>query len=134
MKRLRFAVLSMTLLFCAVFFAPLTVHATDVFNDICTNKNGVNVQNSTVCKSKNVSGNPLFGPEGVLTKAIQIVSLIVGVVAVVMIMVGGLKLITSGTNPQDVSKARETIIYALVGVLIAAVAQVIVQFFLKRIN
>lgn len=109
--------------------------AVDVFNDICTNTNGNQVQNSTVCKSKNLNGkNPLFGPEGVITRAISIVSIIVGVVAIIMIIVGGLRLITSGSNPQDVTKARETIIYAIAGVMIAGIAQAIVQFFLKRIN
>lgn len=102
----------------------------DVFQEVCTK-----APQSTVCKSKgNGTDNPLFGPNGVLTSAIGIISIIVGIVAVIMIILGGFKLVTSGSNPQDVAKARETIIYAIVGVIIALLAQVIVQFVLKEIS
>ncbi len=121
--------MSLGLLFC--FSAP-ALAAEDVFQDVCSKPNA---SSSTVCKSKNLGGqNPIFGPQGVMTSVINIVSTIVGIVAFIMILVGGFKLITSGSNPQDVSKARETIIYAIVGLIIAALAQVIVQFVLKRIN
>ena len=124
----------------AVFFAGLSmvgifaiaspVGAEDVFEDVCTK-----APTSTVCQSRTPAGkNPLFGPDGVLTSAISIMSIVVGIAAVIVIIVGGLKLVTSGSNPQDVAKARETIIYAIVGLVIALLAQVIVQFFLKEIN
>jgi hypothetical protein len=130
MKRI-FALISSLSVACLLFM-PGVVGAEDVFNGVC---NLDNAQNSTVCKSKDLGGeNPLFGPKGVITTAITIVSAIVGIVAVIMIIIGGFKMVTSGNNPQDVEKARETIIYAIVGVIIAAMAQVIVQFFLKKIS
>lgn len=106
--------------------------AEDVFSDVCSQPGA---SDSTACKSKNIGNkNPIFGPEGVMTSVINIVSILVGVIAFIMILIGGFKLIMSGSNPQDVGKARETIIYAIVGLIIAALAQVIVQFVLKRIN
>lgn len=135
MSKIKSFILSFVVLMGLVFITSSNIYAADVFKEVCTNSNGVNVNSSTVCKSKNIGNdNPLFGPQGVLTSAIKLVSFIVGVVAVIMIIVGGFKLVTSGSNPQDVTKARETIIYALVGLIIAAMAQLIVQFFLKRIN
>ncbi len=122
-----------------IISAPLpALAATDVFKDVCNSSGGNGTQqNSTVCQSKtgtDPAKNPLYGPDGVLTTAVNILSIAVGIVAVVMIILAGLKFVTSGSNPQEVTKARETIIYALAGVVIAVLAQIIVQFVLKSIK
>jgi len=63
-------------------------------------------------------------------KIINIFSAIVGVVAVIMIVYGGFRYITSGGDTTRVSSAKNTIIYALIGLAIVALAQVIVRFVL----
>ncbi len=71
----------------------------------------------------------------IIRTIINIISVIVGVVAVVMIVVGGLKYITSGGESSNVSSAKNTIIYAIIGLVIVALAQFIVRFVLdKSIN
>ena len=65
-----------------------------------------------------------------LKKIINIFSVIVGVIAVIMIIIGGLKYITSGGESSNVSGAKNTIIYAIVGLIIVALAQFIVRFVL----
>lgn len=95
----------------------------------CQQKNAVIGDPSTTDGDK----NPLFGDDGILTKIVTILSILVGIGAVIGIMLGGLKFITSGSNPQEVSKAREIIIYAVVGLFVAALAQVIVRVFLTKI-
>lgn len=72
--------------------------------------------------------------QGLITKIINIFSVIVGVIAVIMIIVGGLKYITSGGDSGNVSSAKNTIIYALVGLVIVALAQFIVRFVLTNTN
>lgn len=68
----------------------------------------------------------------ILTQVINIFSIIVGVIAVIMIIFGGLKYITSGGDSGNVSGAKNTIIYALVGLVIVALAQFIVHFVLGK--
>jgi hypothetical protein len=71
----------------------------------------------------------------IIKTVINILSVVVGVVAVVMIIFGGLKYITSGGDSSNVSSAKNTIIYAIVGLVIVALAQFIVRFVLdKSIN
>lgn len=65
-----------------------------------------------------------------LTDVINIFSIIVGVIAVIFIIIGGLKYITSGGDSGNISSAKNTIIYALVGLVIVALAQFIVRFVL----
>jgi hypothetical protein len=66
---------------------------------------------------------------------INIISIIVAVVAVIMIIFGGLKYITSGGESSNVSGAKNTILYAIIGLVVVALAQFVVRFVLdKTIN
>lgn len=77
-------------------------------------------------------------PEGtvnnIITTVINIFSVLVGVVAVVMIIIGGMKYITSGGDSNNISAAKTTIIYAIIGLVVVALAQVVVRFVLTRVN
>lgn len=68
-----------------------------------------------------------------LAQVINILSWIVGVVAIFMIIIGGMKYILSGGDAAGVSSAKNTIIYSLVGLVVAALAQVLVQFVIGRV-
>ena len=63
---------------------------------------------------------------------LQLLSLVAGVIAVIMLIVGGLKYITSQGDSAGVASARNTIIYSLVGLVIVVFAQIIVKFVLSK--
>jgi len=63
---------------------------------------------------------------------INILSVIVGVVAVIMIIVGGFRYITSGGDSGKVGTAKNTIIYAIIGLILVALAQIIVNVVLSQ--
>jgi hypothetical protein len=77
-------------------------------------------------------GNPKSDISNVISTVVNILSTLVGTVAVIMIIVGGFKYISSGGDSTKVASAKNTIIYAIVGVIIAALAQVIVRFVLNE--
>jgi hypothetical protein len=66
------------------------------------------------------------------TLIVNLLSVVVGFVAVVMIILGGFRYITSGGNSENVTKAKNTILYGIIGLVIVALAQVIVQFVLHK--
>lgn len=68
----------------------------------------------------------------IIETVINIFSIVVGVVAVIMIIVGGLKYITSGGDSGNITGAKNTILYAVVGLVIVALAQIIVRFVLTE--
>lgn len=87
-----------------------------------------------ICKGVSITGgncNDSGGIETVIRNIINIFSILVGVVAVVMIMVSGFKYVTSGGDSGKVKSAKDTLIYAVVGIVIVAFSQLIVQFVLK---
>lgn len=70
----------------------------------------------------------------IITTVINVFSLVVGVVSVIMIIVGGFKYITSAGDSGGVSSAKNTILFAIVGLVIVALAQVIVRFVLGKVT
>ncbi len=70
--------------------------------------------------------------ENTVSRIVNLLSVIVGIVAVVMIIIGGFKYITSGGDSGSITSAKHTIIYAIVGLIIVALAQVIVRFVLSK--
>ncbi len=71
--------------------------------------------------------------ERVITVIVNVLSIIVGVLAVIMIIFAGFRYVTSGGDSGRVSAAKNTLIYAIIGLVIVALAQFIVQFVLKKI-
>lgn len=116
--------------------APLAVPAfasaatTDVPGNL---KCGANLSfagaESGTCTDDDTSGTQV---DNIVANVINIISLVVGVVAVIMIIVGGLRYITSGGESGSVTGAKNTIMYAIVGLIVVALAQLIVRFVVKK--
>lgn len=108
------------------------VHADEVLTPACQG-----VSNSALCTNNNVtqnqSDNSFFGPNGVLTKAARIVALLVGVAAVIMIIIGSFQYIISSGDPTNIQNAKNTILYAIIGLIVALLAQAIILFVLVRL-
>lgn len=68
----------------------------------------------------------------IIKNAINVFSVIIGLIAVVMVMVSGLKYMTSQGDANAVASAKNTLIYAIIGIVIAVLAQVIVKYVLNR--
>lgn len=69
-----------------------------------------------------------------ISTIVNILSMIVGVVAVIMIIYSGFKYVSSGGDSSKISSAKNSLIYAVVGLAIAATAQVLVRFVLDRVT
>ncbi len=68
------------------------------------------------------------GVNNIVAAVVTILSYVAGVAAVIMVLVAGFKYITSSGDAGKVGSAKTTLIYALIGIAIAAVAQVLVHF------
>ena len=124
--------LSMVFMFSAPLAIPATVSAdvtpTDINNNLCSGANGDLSGAATDCANTPDPGN--FN--GKIKTIINIISVIIGIVAVIMIIFGGFRYITSGGAADKVTGAKNTILYAIIGLIIVALAQVIVKFVLNK--
>lgn len=65
-------------------------------------------------------------------RIINLFSIVVGAVSVIMIIIGGFRYIISGGDSSGVQGAKNTILYAIVGLVIVVFAQVIIRFVLSN--
>ena len=104
----------------------------------------VSAQNTAVCKGvsfadggsadceEDTSGENTFST--LIKRIINIFSIVVGAVSVVMIIIGGFRYIVSNGDSNGVSGAKNSILYAIVGLIIVLFAQVIVRFVLTNVT
>jgi hypothetical protein len=93
----------------------------------------VGVSNSTLCgenTEQTLDDNALFGENGILTKAAQIITIMVGVASVIMIIIGGLQYIMASGDSTNITNAKNTILYAIIGLVVTLLAQTIISFVL----
>lgn len=132
MIRKRFFAWASTLAVALTLFAgsTATVLAKDPFGGIDCAK----APNSAVCSGKsNSTANPLTGPNGIIRKATVLVARIAGVAAVIIIMIGGFMYITANGDSGKITEAKNTIIYASVGLIVIVSAQTIIIFVLSKL-
>lgn len=70
------------------------------------------------------------GIQKLLRLTVMLLSIVAGVISVIMLMISGLKYITSKGDPSQTASAKSTLIYALVGLVIVASSQILVRFVL----
>ncbi|MDB5164947.1 MAG: rane protein of unknown function [Candidatus Saccharibacteria bacterium] len=71
------------------------------------------------------------GVQAIVKAIVTIISYIVGIAAIIIVLLSGLRYITSGGDAAKVSSAKNALIYALIGLAIAGLAQALVHFALN---
>ena len=128
LKKLKLSIIAtFAFAFVGLAVVPVGVSAANIDGSLCT---GADLK----------FGEPEdCDPEGsetklneLVTDIVNIFSVIVGIVAVIMIIIGGFKYITSGGDSGNVTGAKNTILYAIIGLVVVALAQFIVKFVLSK--
>ena len=70
----------------------------------------------------------LFGASGIFTTISNVMLFIVGAISVIMIVIGGLRYVISGGNTANVTAAKNTILYAIVGLIVSMLAYAVINF------
>ena len=79
-------------------------------------------------------GGGSAGVSGIIKTVINILSLVAGFLGVIFVIISGFKYITSGGDSAGISSAKSTLVYALVGLAVAASAQVLGRFVLYNVQ
>jgi uncharacterized membrane protein YuzA (DUF378 family) len=72
------------------------------------------------------------GITSTISTAVQILSVVAGIAAVIMVIISGFRYITSGGDSGKVGNAKNSLIYALVGIAIVVLAQFLVHFVINN--
>lgn len=77
------------------------------------------------------SGKTITAPGGLVTTIVNIITYVAGVIVIFMIIFAGFRYITSTGDANKVNSAKNTLLYAIVGIIIIVMAQVIVHYIIN---
>lgn len=86
------------------------------------------------CAGNATTGGTLFGASGIVTNVINTMIFVTGIVAVVFIIIGGIRYIVSQGDEKSINGAKNTVLYAVIGLIIAILAFAIVNFVLNGLR
>lgn len=118
--------LSLVLALIGVFFVVQTGVAVAGDNVLCP----PNAPRSEVCAEQ---GDPIAGSNGLIYDAVQLVSVVAGIVAVVMIMYSGFLYITAGGDNNKVQEAKKTLTWSVIGLIVVVLARSIILFVISKL-
>ena len=130
MNKLRSLLMSALFVLSAVsvpVLVPASVHA-DTRAAICKGSGGT--WSGSPCTNSNASTTSI---PTIIKNVVNILLFIVGAASVIMIVIGGLRYVTSGGDSGSVNGAKNTILYAVVGLVVAFMAYALVNFVLTQL-
>ncbi|HSW78880.1 MAG TPA: pilin [Candidatus Babeliales bacterium] len=104
----------------------------DINNGLCAGSNLQFTETPGQCNTASQDATSKIND--IVHSIVNLLSAIVGIAAVIMIIVGGFRYITSGGNDASVTSAKNTILYAIIGLVVVALAQIIVRFTLSKLT
>lgn len=94
----------------------------------CDTSGGVNLSSGIGCAQGDDQPTELFGDGGIFTKVVNVLLFLVGIISVIMIIIGGIRYSTSNGDQGAITAAKNTIMYAVIGLVVAILAFAIVNF------
>ena len=86
-----------------------------------------------LCTSESTGLPNVTADSNQVQQVLQIVFAVIGVVALIFVIIGGIQFITSQGDPQSATRGRQTVIYAVIGLVIALAAEALVIFVLGKL-
>ena len=102
--------------------------APSIANNVCAGTT-LNVADAGLGCGSDTTNNTL---QSITTTVVNLLSLVVGLISVIFLIFGAFKYITSGGDSGKVTSAKNTILYALIGLVIVSIAQVVVKVVLGK--
>jgi len=121
MKKIQLFAAAFTLMFISAFaLLPVATVGAQALDEICSDTGS----DGAVCQNKDQSTDTF------ILSLINFLLYIIGAVAVVIMIIGGFLYATSSGNAASVSRAKNTILYAVIGLVISMIAYAVVNFVL----
>ena len=131
MKKIKFIAALLVVSFSVAFFQICITHAAyDPVGAGC--QAAGNETTGPVCGA--ADEDPVSGSNGIINTVANIIAWAGGVIAIFMIIFSGFRFITAGGDSGKVASARNTIIYAAVGLLVIVIARVIVSLVISNLK
>ena len=104
---------------------PVPAHA--VTDGTC-DETDISFSEGADCAKGNDQATSLFGTGGIFEKITNVLLFLIGAISVIMLIIGGIRYVVSGGDQAQVTGAKNTILYAIIGIVVAFLAYAAVRF------
>ena len=122
------SIISIAIMTCAVFGASVLSTASLSGNASAQVSKGIDTATTSEMKGKSIDGD-----KGLIKTVVNVLLWAVGVLSVIMIIFSGFRYITSSGDASKTKSAQSTLIYSVVGLIVAIMAWAIVNMVIKRL-
>lgn len=98
----------------------------------CTDPASGTISQGAACAKPKGAREDLFGGSGIFSVVTTTLIFLVGAISVIMLIIGGLRYVFSQGEASAVKGAKDTILYAIIGIIVAILAYAAVQFVISR--
>ena len=124
MKNIKLLVIAAVSVLGIGLLMPVSVNALNPYQ-ACNDSN----VNSDLCSSQNGLADESAG--GLIKNIVNALLFILGGISVIMIIIGGMRYVLSSGDPSSVKSAKDTILYAVIGLIVAIMAYAIVEWVVR---
>ncbi len=129
MKKVSRSLLLVPLVVAGVAFAtPAVVHAQGC-DDVSTGLGG-----GADCAKPTNAAEELFGENSIFQTVTNILLFLIGAISVIMLIIGGIRYVVSGGDQTSITSAKNTILYAIIGIIVAFLAFAAVRFVTEQLK
>ena len=122
------SIISIAIMTCAVFGASVLSTASLSGSVSAQVSKGIDTATTSEMKGKSIDGDG-----GLIKTVVNVLLWAVGILSVIMIIFSGFRYITSAGDASKTKSARSTLIYSVVGLIVAIMAWAIVNMVINRL-
>ena len=120
--------ISLGLMLIPLLALGVTVFSPEASAAVCNTSN-LSIASGANCAQGNDQPADLFGGDNsIFRRVTNILLFLVGAISVIMLIIGGIRYVISGGDQNQVTSAKNTILYAIVGIIVAFLAYAAVNF------
>lgn len=122
------SIISIAIMTCAVFGASVLSTASLSGSVSAQVSKGIDTATTSEMKGKSIDGK-----DGLIKTVVNVLLWAVGILSVIMIIFSGFRYITSAGDASKTKSAQSTLIYSVVGLIVAIMAYAIVNMVINRL-
>ena len=122
------SIISIAIMICAVFAVSVLSTASLSGSASAQVSEGINTATTSEMKGKSIDGK-----DGLIKTVVNVLLWAVGILSVIMIIFSGFRYITSAGDASKTKSAQSTLIYSVVGLIVAIMAYAIVNMVINRL-
>ena len=120
--------ISLGLMLIPLLALGVTVFSPEASAAVCNTSN-LSIASGANCAQGNDQPADLFGGDNsIFRRVTNILLFLVGAISVIMLIIGGIRYVISGGDQNQVTSAKNTILYAIIGIIVAFLAYAAVNF------